>query len=106
MPLGPPSWRVTPRGLGEAALIIALLVELPLGIKDLVGPLEQAPLCGIPNGTFTTTKTNTRAIVTIASSFYWGSPPDLDRLVGSLLQVYQGSRPKHMCSPTHWHYPF
>jgi hypothetical protein len=29
-----------------------------------------------------------------------------DLAADSLLQVYQGSRPKHMCSPTHWHYPF
>jgi len=40
-PLGPSPWLLRSRCLREAALIIALLVELPLPIADPVGLLEQ-----------------------------------------------------------------
>ncbi len=51
-PLGPSPWRVTSRCLREPALIIALLVELPLGIADLVDFLEQKALGGDAQGDY------------------------------------------------------
>ena len=49
-PLGPSPWLFCSRCLREPALIIALLVELPLGIADLVGLLEQKALGGDAQG--------------------------------------------------------